>query len=327
MLKLFENCQLCPRNCKKNRRNGETGICGQSADIFLARAALHMWEEPCISGESGSGTVFFSGCSMHCVFCQNAEIANGTAGRKVAHKRLVEIFLELQEKGANNINLVTADHYVPVVAWALQEAKKNGLHIPIVYNTGSYVAVETLRLLEGLVDIYLPDFKYYDGQIAKYCAKAEDYPAVAKAAIAEMVRQTGRPLFFEKGKQNCMTAKEYNDYAGDGEILMKKGTIVRHLLLPGCTADSKAIIRYLLEQYGEMIYISIMNQYTPMKDTGILQAEEKQGMFPELYRRLTEEEYASVIDFAIEMGIENGFIQEGDTAQESFIPAFDYEGV
>lgn len=314
----YNNCIICPRNCGKNRMNGEIGICGRTSEIYLARAALHLWEEPCISGRSGSGTVFFSGCSMHCVFCQNREIANGRVGKKISFERLVEIFMELQEKGANNINLVTADHYIPTVALALQAAKREGLTLPVVYNTGSYITVESLLQLEGLVDIYLPDFKYYDASVAEKYAKAKDYPEVAKKAIAEMVRQTGEPLFYNKKEKRELKAEEYNAFTGEDEVILKKGTIVRHLLLPKGMRDSKAVIRYLLKTYGERIYISILNQYTPMKVF---------ENFPELNQKVLEEEYEEIIDYAIALGIENGFVQEGDTAQESFIPAFDYEGV
>lgn len=315
---ILEKCRLCPRECNSNRTGGQKGICGESGEIRLARAALHMWEEPCISGKSGSGTVFFSGCSLHCVFCQNYNIADGTIGKAVSKERLAEIFLNLEEKGANNINLVTADHYVPLVIPAIESAKNQGLSIPVVYNTGSYVNAEVIRALEGIVDIYLPDFKFYDSRIAQRYAKAADYPFTAKAAIAEMVRQTGKPLFLEKASQKFMNAKEYNALSEDREVLLQKGTIVRHLLLPGQIEDSKSVIKYLLETYGEDIYISILNQYTPVK---------KDLPYPELNRRIKDSEYEEIIDFAIDMGILNGFIQEGETASESFIPKFDYEGV
>lgn len=315
---ILKKCNLCPRECNSNRENGQKGVCGETSDIRLARAALHMWEEPCISGKSGSGTVFFSGCPLHCVFCQNHNIANGTVGKAVSKERLAEIFLELQELGANNINLVTPDHYVPMIIPALECAKNQGLILPIVYNTGSYVKPDVLRALEGLVDIYLPDFKYYSSDLAQKYSKAGDYPQVAKEAIAEMVRQTGKPLFEEKGKTDSMEAWEYNDLEGDKEILLRKGTIVRHLLLPGQMEDSKAVIKYLLDIYGTDIYISILNQYTLVC---------KNISYPELNRKVEEDEYEAVIDFAIENGIENGFIQEGEAASESFIPAFDYKGV
>lgn len=298
----MKKCTLCPRSCAVDRSMGETGICGQTENLKVARAALHYWEEPCISGTAGSGTVFFSGCALHCVFCQNAKIANGSAGREISTERLAEIFLELQEQGANNINLVTPGHFAPQIITALKSAKRQGLYLPIVYNTGSYESVDTIQSLEGLVDIYLPDFKYMDRALSARYSHAPDYSEVAKAAIAEMVRQSGEAVFCD----------------GNEDSLMKRGTIVRHLLLPGQTKDSKAVIRYLYETYGDKIYISIMNQFTPL--AGL----EK---YPELNRRVTEEEYEEVVDYAIDLGVENGFIQEGETAKESFIPQFDGVGV
>jgi len=295
-------CTLCPRNCKVDRKNGEKGVCGQTAELKVARAALHFWEEPCISGENGSGTVFFSGCSLHCVFCQNEPIANGTVGKLISVDRLVQIFLELQQQGANNINLVTPGHYILQIKEALLMAKAQGLTIPVVYNTSSYESVEALRSLEGLIDIYLPDFKYMSAELSGKYSHAADYADVAKAAIAEMVRQTGNPVFDEEGE--------------DG--LIKKGTIVRHLTLPGCMEDSKAILRYLHETYGNRIYISIMNQFTPLDNV---------ADYPELNRKITEDEYDELIDYAIDLGIEQGFIQEGETAEESFIPDFGCQGV
>lgn len=298
----MKKCTLCPRNCLVDRTKGERGICGQNDKLKVARAALHYWEEPCISGKEGSGTVFFSGCALHCVFCQNANIANGTAGKEISIERLAEIFLELQEKKANNINLVTPGHFVPQIVMALQAAKNQGLVIPVVYNTSSYECVDTIKKLEGLVDIYLPDFKYMDtGLSAKY-SHATDYSEVAKKAVGEMVRQTGGAVFLHN----------------DEDDLISRGTIVRHLLLPGCVEDSKAVIRYLYETYGNRIYISIMNQFTPLPGV---------KKYPELNRRVTEEEYEEVVDYAISLGVENGFIQEGETAEESFIPEFDGEGV
>lgn len=295
-------CDLCPRKCLVDRKKGEKGICGQTENLKVARAALHFWEEPCISGDAGSGTVFFSGCPLHCVFCQNENIANGTVGKEISLERLVDIFLELQEKRANNINLVTPGHFVPQITKALDLAKQEGLKLPIVYNTSSYETVETIKRLEGYVDIYLPDFKYMSPGLSKKYSHAPDYAEVAKAAIAEMVRQTGKAVFVN----------------GDEDNLILRGTIVRHLTLPGCMEDSMQILKYLHETYGDMIYISIMNQFTPLSNL------EK---YPELNRRITDEEYETLVDYAIEIGIENGFIQEGNTAEESFIPAFDCEGV
>ncbi len=303
-------CTLCPRNCAVDRKCGETGVCGQTEELKVARAARHYWEEPCISGTEGSGAVFFSGCPLHCVFCQNREIAGGAAGKKISAERLSEIFLELQEKGANNINLVTAGHFAPQVVWALEAAKRQSLKIPIVYNTSSYECVDTIKSLEGLVDIYLPDFKYMDAGLGARYSHAKDYSSVAKTAIAEMVRQSG-PAQFEGGDMSEEDPVE----AG---LLMKRGTIVRHLILPGCTWDSKNVIRYLYETYGDTIYISIMNQFTPL--AGLSE-------YPELNRKITDREYDEVVDCAISLGVECGFIQEGETAEESFIPAFDGEGV
>lgn len=293
-------CNLCPRGCKKNRALGETGYCGMPEDIYIARAALHMWEEPCISGKEGSGTVFFSGCPLRCVFCQNRKIALGKIGKKISVDRLSEIFLELQAKGANNINLVTPTHYIYQIKQALIQAKNNGLNIPIVYNTSSYENVESLRLLDGLIDVYLPDLKYYSSDLSRKYSNAPDYFTVATLAIDEMFRQVGKPVFNEEGK-------------------IQKGVIVRHMILPGHTKDSKAVLDYLVNKYHDDIYVSIMNQYTPM--------EEMTG-YEEINRRITSREYEKVIDYSIEIGLNNGFIQEGETAKESFIPEFDlFEGV
>ena len=298
--KLYENCILCPRNCNTNRNDGNIGACMVSGKLKLARAALHYWEEPCISGEAGSGAVFFSGCSLHCVFCQNEEISRGQSGKEIGKERLVEIFLELQEKGANNINLVTPGQYVPHIIWAVERARDQGLKLPIVYNTSSYEKVETIRRLEGIVDIYLPDFKYMSSDIAMKYSKAKDYPEVAKAAIAEMVRQQPNPVFDEETG------------------LMKRGIIVRQLLLPNLLEDAKAIVKYLYDTYGDNIYLSLMSQFTPLSNV---------ENYPELNRKVSEKEYEEYVNYAIELGVENGFIQEEDVADESFIPHFDCEGV
>ena len=276
-----------------------TGYCGVKKTLRVARAALHFWEEPCISGEEGSGAVFFTGCNLRCVFCQNFQIARAEQGKEITVERLSEIFLELQEQKANNINLVTATHYVPQVVEALKIAKEKGLHIPVVYNCGGYETVETLKLLEGLVDIYLPDFKYVNHDRAKRYSRAEDYPEAAKKALAEMVRQQPEAEFDERG-------------------IMKKGVIVRHLMLPGGIKDSKAVVKYLYETYGNQIFISLMNQYTPLPHV---------ADYPEIDRKLKKFEYDRLVDYAISLGVENGFIQEGETAEESFIPAFTNEGV
>lgn len=296
---LLSDCIICPRECHVNRENGQKGYCRVTSDLFVARAALHFWEEPCISGEKGSGAVFFSGCAMGCVYCQNYNIAHGNSGKKISIGRLADIFLELQEKEANNINLVTPSHYVPQIIEAIEQSRKKGLHIPIVYNSSDYEKVETLKLLEGIVDIYLPDLKYMDKVPAMKYSNCKDYFAVAAKAIGEMVKQAGEPVF-------------------DENEMMKKGVIVRHLMLPGYLGDSKNIIKYLYETYGDTIYISIMNQYTPLKHV---------QSYKEINRKVTEEEYEELVDYAIELGVEHGFIQEGDTSLESFIPEFNGEGV
>ena len=220
-------CKLCPRECNVDRGLGKTGFCKVPNHIKVARAALHFWEEPCISGDEGSGTVFFSGCNLRCVYCQNRKIAEGVYGKNITVDRLAAIFLELQEKGANNINLVTPSHYVLQIIKALEMAKEQGLTLPVVYNSSAYEKVETLKLLEGYVDVYLPDFKYMDRRLSGKYSKAEDYSVVAKRAIFEMVRQVGAPCFDDRG-------------------ILQKGVIVRHLVLPGYTQDSKKIIKYFV---------------------------------------------------------------------------------
>lgn len=295
----MKNCSLCPRNCRADRNKGELGFCQMPSDLYIARAALHMWEEPCISGERGSGTVFFTGCSLGCVFCQNHQIAKERWGKQISIGRLKEIFLELQEQDAANINLVTAGHYLPYIKEALLQAKREGLDIPVVYNTGGYEKEEQLRHLEGLIDVYLPDFKYMDPDLSGKYSFASDYSQVAKKALREMVRQTGRVKFDEEG-------------------YLIRGVMVRHLILPGHTRDSMRILNYLHETYKDEIYISIMNQYTPVISD---------DRYPLLKRRVTVREYEKVLDYAVSLGIEQGFFQEGDTAEESFIPPFTFEGV
>lgn len=296
---ILKNCTLCPRNCHADRTNGKRGYCRVTDELIVARAALHMWEEPCISGEEGSGAVFFSGCTMGCVYCQNFNITNGSTGRKITIERLSDIFIELQNEGANNINLVTPSHYVFQIIEALDKAKNKGLHLPVVYNTNGYEKVETLELLEGYVDIYLPDFKYFNSDIGKRYSNCSDYFSCASTALEEMVRQRPNPVFDDTG-------------------MMKKGVVVRHLMLPGYLEDSKNIIRYLYETFKDHIYISIMSQYTPLQNV---------SAFPEINKKIDEKEYAELVDYAINLGVENGFIQEGETASESFIPDFNNQGV
>ncbi len=295
---MYTSCTLCPRNCQADRTSGQTGFCGMPDKIQVARASLHMWEEPCISGTNGSGTVFFTGCNLKCVFCQNHTIAIGQKGKEISPERLAELFLMLQDKSAHNINLVTPSHYIPGIAKALTIAKHQGLAIPVVYNTSGYDSVGSLALLDGLIDVYLPDFKYVSSTLSRRYSHAADYFQAATQSLAEMYRQVGDPVF-------------------EGDMI-QKGIIVRHLVLPGCTEDSKAVIRYLYETYGDHIFISIMNQYTPLPHV---------ASYPEINRKVTEAEYDEVVDFAIDLGVEQGFIQEGDTAEESFIPEFDFTGL
>ena len=297
---MLSSCTLCPRNCKVNRDAGQLGYCGMPGKIYAARAALHMWEEPCISGETGSGTVFFSGCNLRCVFCQNHDIALGDVGMEISTERLVEIYFELQEKGAANINLVTPTHYIPQIADSLARAKAAGLSIPIVYNTGGYEKVESLKMLEGLIDIYLPDCKYFSSELSSKYSHAADYFEVCKAALAEMFRQVGPASF----------------HPDTG--MMTKGMIIRHLCLPGQTKDSKKIIHHLFDTFGNSVYLSIMSQYTPLPHISHI---------PELNRKITAEEYERIINYCIRLGVEDAFIQEGDTAEASFIPPFTYEGL
>lgn len=295
----YENCLLCPRKCGINRRTGQTGVCGVSSEIKVARAALHYWEEPCISGKRGSGAVFFSGCSLHCVFCQNREISDGKEGKVISKERLSDIFIELAGKGANNINLVTPGQYIPDIVWAVNDAKSRGMKLPIIYNTSGYENVTELKLLEGIVDVYLPDFKYMDSTLSAMYSRAKDYPSVAKQALSEMVRQQPDVVI------------------DDATGLIQKGVIVRQLLLPGHVNDAKAVLKYLYDTYHDHVYISMMSQFTPiaLKD------------YPEINRTVTRREYERLVDYALEIGITNAFIQEGDVAKDSFIPAFDCEGV
>lgn len=295
-------CNLCPRNCMAYRREGEKGYCKSGSEVKAARAALHMWEEPCISGKTGSGAVFFSGCSMGCIYCQNFEISSGMRGKEITVSHLADIFFSLKEQGAANINLVTPDHYVLPVAQAVLLAKSRGLDLPIVYNCSGYAKEGIIRNLKGIVDIFLTDFKYMDGELAARCSKTPDYPAIAIKALKAMVETAGSPLFNEEG-------------------IMQKGVIVRHLLLPGHKKNAKAVIRHVYESYGDYVYLSLMNQYTPFER---LKAFKDCGG---LCRKVTKREYEETVDYALSLGVRNAFIQEGNTAKESFIPAFDGEGI
>ncbi len=291
-------CNLCPRECGACRAEGRTGYCRADDRIFVARAALHMWEEPCISGEHGSGTVFFAGCSLRCVYCQNQQIMTGMTGKQVTSGQLAEIFLNLQAAGAANINLVTPDHYVTAVAEAVLTAKEQGLALPVVYNCSGYARPAVIRALRGIVDVFLTDFKYMDTVLAARYSHAPDYPDRVKEALAEMVDITQEPRFDEKG-------------------MMTGGVIVRHLLLPGHKQNARDVIRYVYETYGDRVYLSLMNQFTPFDRL------RDDPQYHGLCRRVTKREYDAVVDYAIELGVNNAFIQEGDTARESFIPPFD----
>lgn len=293
----MKGCQLCPRRCGADRSSGECGYCGVTEQVTVARAAPHLWEEPCLVGEGGSGTVFFSGCNLRCVFCQNHIIRDGKVGRSVTSATLSEIFLSLYRQGVSNINLVTPTPWVPQIKEALELAWENGFPLPVVYNSSGYELVETLASLRGYIGVYLPDFKYMSSSLAARYSGAYDYPEIAKRALDEMVKQRGNAC-----------------YNSDGQ--MTKGVIVRHLILPGHTEDSMAVLEYLYTSYRDDVVISIMNQYTPMP-----------GMTGELARRVSEREYRDVVDYARRLGIRNAYIQEGEAASESFIPSFNGEGV
>ena len=294
------SCTLCPRQCRADRASGNPGFCGETDVIRVGRAMLHFWEEPCISGTRGSGAVFFAGCALRCVYCQNHELIRSGAGTAVTAERLAAIFFELKEKGAANINLVTPDHFIPQILPAIHTAKRRGLDLPFVWNLSGYETVPVLKAIEDAADIYLTDFKYLSPETAARYSGAPDYPDTAKAALTEMVRQ--KPLL------------KYDD-----KEMLREGVIVRHLLLPGHVAGSRDVLRYLHDTCGDRILISILNQYTPRPGIG--------ERFPELARRVTKREYDRLVDYALSIGITNAFIQEGAAASESFIPAFDGEGV
>lgn len=290
-------CSICPRKCNVDRTK-TYGFCEASEDLKIARASIHMWEEPCISGSNGSGTIFFSHCNMKCIFCQNYDISTKNIGYKVSVSRFAEICLELQSLGANNINLVTPTHYVDKIIEGIKFAKEKGLKIPIVYNTSGYENVDTIKKLDGIVDIYLPDLKYYSDEYAIKYSRSPKYFEYATKAIEEMYKQVGKNIFNEDG-------------------MMTKGVLVRHLMLPGLANDSKKIIKYLYDTYKDNIYISIMNQYTPIRKLE----------YDNLNRKITKEEYENMIDYAYDLGIRNCFVQDEETQSESFIPIFDGRGV
>lgn len=290
---VLKECRLCPRECGVNRYE-TVGVCGASAKVKVSHYSLHHWEEPVISGENGSGTVFFSHCNLKCIFCQNKKISTLGYGKEIGEARLKSIFLELQEKGAHNINLVTPTHFVPQIAKALKKIRGSELTIPVVYNTSSYENTETINMMDGLVDIYLADLKYFDPELGKNYSNCENYFEVATKAIEAMFKQVGSPVIEDD--------------------LMKRGVIVRILLLPGHKEDAKKIIKYLYDTYGDNIFISIMNQYTPVTKT---------LKYPNLNWTVTEGEYDDVINYACDLGVTKAFIQDGETCLESFIPEFD----
>ncbi len=290
------SCALCPRLCRADRTGGERGFCRVGSDVLVARAAPHLWEEPCLCGEKGAGAVFFGGCNLGCVYCQNRAISRGAAGTAVTEEELADVFLSLQAQGVANLDLVTPTPWVPQIKKALDIGWEKGLYLPVVYNCGGYERAEIIASLRGYVSVYMPDFKYMDPALGKALSGVPDYPARAMEALREMVDQRGEARFDKNG-------------------LMTRGVIVRHLVLPDHTNDSKRILAYLHGEYGDSIYISIMSQYTPMK-----------GMTGGLARPLTDDEYAEVVDYARALGIRNAFIQEGDAVGESFIPDFDPQG-
>lgn len=292
------DCRLCPRNCRVNRKE-RTGFCGEKDGIRCARAALHHWEEPCISGTRGSGAVFFSGCSLKCCYCQNYQISQEGLGKEISPEKLAQIFLDLQEQGAHNINLVTGTHFLPGILTALDLARPK-LSIPVVYNCGGYEKPEVIRLLDGYVDIYLPDLKYFDPELSARYSGARDYFAQASQAVSAMISQTGSPVFDEDG-------------------IMQKGVIIRHMVLPGSRKDSISILRWIREHLPEEGFLlSLLSQYTPFY---------KSCEYPQINRRLTTYEYDKVLEEAISLGLTKGFMQEKSSAKEEYTPPFDLEGL
>lgn len=306
----YTACELCPRRCRVNRLV-QTGFCGCQAAPKAARAALHQWEEPCISGPEwepgGSGTVFFSGCTLRCCFCQNYQISSENFGKELTVSQLAEIFLKLQKEGAHNINLVTATQFLPSILPALDEIRGR-LTIPVVYNCGGYERAETIKALKPYVDIWLPDFKYFDNELARRFSGACDYFETAAAAISQMIAQTGAPVF-----------ETVSDSSGRSYELMKKGVIIRHMVLPNHRDDSIHLLHWIKEHFPEGQYlISLMSQYTPFFHS---------SEYPELNRRITSFEYNKVVDEAISLGMTNGFMQEKSSAKEEYTPPFELQGL
>ncbi|MCI9064163.1 MAG: radical SAM protein [Clostridia bacterium] len=292
MLKYLEKCEVCPHRCKVNRIDGKVGRCGSKDTVKVALASVHNYEEPCISGENGSGTVFFSNCNMNCVFCQNYEISQEGKGKEITIESLAEIFIKQQEKGVENINLVTPTSYAIQIIEAIKIAKKKGLNIPIVYNTNGYENIETIKLLDGYIDIYLPDLKYADNKIAKQYSKIDNYFETATQAIKEMYKQVGKAKFNNKG-------------------IMERGMIIRHLVLPNHVENSKKVLKWIEQNMSEDIFVSIMAQYFPTY---------KAKEIDLINRKLTKDEYKEIEDYLYNLNLKNGYIQELGEHEEEYVP-------
>ena len=291
---ILEECVLCPHKCKINRINGEIGRCRAREKVKIALANLHFFEEPCISGESGSGTVFFTGCNLNCKFCQNYKISQNMLGREIEIEELANEFLKLQNMNANNINLVTGVMYIPQIIEAIKIAKENGLKIPIVYNSSGYENPEILKLLDGYIDVYLPDLKYFDNSLAKRLSGIDKYVEYATDSIKEMYRQVGSPEIDENG-------------------LIKKGLIIRHLILPNNIENSKNVLKWIKDEFGTQILVSVMAQYFPSN---------KAMEYEEINRKLTEEEYTEIEDFVFELNLD-GYMQDLEENEEQYVPNFE----
>lgn len=294
MLEILKQCTICPHNCKINRVQGQIGRCKSNETVKIALYSVHNFEEPCISGKKGSGTVFFSNCNMNCVFCQNYEISQQGKGKEITIKELAEIFIKQQERGVENINLVTPTSYVPQIIEAIKIAKKNGLSISIVYNTNGYENVETLKMLEGYIDIYLPDLKYSDNLLAKRLSKVENYFEIATNAIKEMHRQVGNPVFDKNG-------------------IMKKGMIIRHLVLPNHILNSRRVLKWINDNMND-VYVSVMAQYFPTY---------KAKEIEDINRKLTKEEYEKIEKYLYRLNLQNGYIQELGEHEEEYVPKWE----
>lgn len=295
MYNILSECTLCPHKCRVNRLNGEVGRCKATADMKFNKAMLYFNEEPCISGENGSGNIFFSCCNMNCIYCQNYKISQLCSGKIIGSNDLAKIFIELQEKGANNINLVTGTIYVPQIIETINIARKNGLRIPIVYNCGGYETIDTIKMLEGYIDIYLPDFKYYNNEIAYRYSKIKNYFENATESIKEMYRQVGKPILDENG-------------------IMKKGVIIRHLILPDNIQDSKLILKWIKDNFGNDVFVSLMAQYFPA-----YKANENEV----INRKITKKELEEVESYLYDLNIENGYIQDLEDEEEKYVPDFE----